>query len=64
MKLKSCSKCECKVPFKNLASFDVKVEFEVIYDKKRDDEYDFTINPAITMISSKSMSMIGLCGKK
>lgn len=45
MKLKSCCKCECKVPFKNLASFDIKVEFEIVYDKKRDDEYYFTINP-------------------
>lgn len=38
-------RAECKVPFKNEMTFTVKAEFELIYDRKNGDEFEFLMNP-------------------
>ena len=45
MKMNNNGRADCKIPFKNLMSFTVKVEFELIYDRKSGDEFEFTVNP-------------------
>lgn len=64
MKINSSGKSECKIPFKNLNTFNVKAEYELIYEKKSDDELEFSISPDFGMMQSNTMSMIGLVGRK
>ena len=64
MKLSNTCKAECKVPFKNLGKSNVKAEFELIYDKKRNDDFEFSLNPEFGLLPTDNMFMIGLIGKK
>ena len=50
MKINSSGKSECKIPFKNLNTFNVKAEYELIYERKSDDEIEFSINPDFGMM--------------